>query len=270
MHARSVLGDPYRPDCSSERQGRISPSHSGVDGTIGYMASTRSTSGDPPAPPPWEIPARPPDPKNGCGHRWRCPGRARRSAMNPFGSGGTDMETPLTPLEFARRARALYSEPRGRRRRRSAPDLRPVLRSLRPLVARRCSGSACGRATASPTSRPNTHAQLESFYAVPADRRRARADQLPPDRRRLRLHHRPQRREGRLRPRRLPGGGRQHPRPDPERRAVRRARRRARRLARLRGRARRRRARRSSSPRSPRPTCSRSTTPAARPRAPRA
>jgi fatty-acyl-CoA synthase len=30
-----------------------------------------------------------------------------------------------------------------------------------------CSGSASRRATASRTSRPNTHAQLEAFYAVP-------------------------------------------------------------------------------------------------------
>ena len=52
--------------------------------------------------------------------------------------------------------------------------------------------------------------------------------------RRLRVHHRPQRREGRLRPRRLPRGGRRHPRPDPGRRALRRARGLARRLARLR------------------------------------
>ena len=36
-----------------------------------------------------------------------------------------------------------------------------------------------------------------------ADRRGAGADQLPPDRRRLRLHHQPQRREGRLRARGL-------------------------------------------------------------------
>ena len=104
-----------------------------------------------------------------------------------------------------------------------------------------------------------------------ADRRGARADQLPPHRRRLRLHHRPQRRDGRLRAQRLPRAVDSIRDQLPERRALRRARRRARRLARLRGAARRARRRRSRSPTiaETRPADA-STTPAARPRAPRA
>ena len=46
------------------------------------------------------------------------------------------METPLTPLEFARRTRTLHSNREARRRRRAAPDVRAVLRSLRSLVGR--------------------------------------------------------------------------------------------------------------------------------------
>ena len=64
-----------------------------------------------------------------------------------------------------RRAR-LYADREARRRRRAAADLRAVLRSLRPLVG----GAAAARRR--PGDRvayiaPNTHAQLESFYAVP-------------------------------------------------------------------------------------------------------
>ena len=55
---------------------------------------------------------------------------------------------------------------RGRRRRRAAAHLRAVLRPVRPLVgraagARRAAGRPGGHIA------PNTHAQLESFYAVP-------------------------------------------------------------------------------------------------------
>ena len=46
---------------------------------------------------------------------------------------------------------------------------------------------------------PNTHAPARIVLRGPADRRRARADQLPADRGRLRLHHQSQRRDRRLR-----------------------------------------------------------------------
>ena len=77
------------------------------------------------------------------------------------------MEVPLTPLEFARRARApvrATARPSS-----TASCASPTSSSSTAATAgrRRCSGSASSRATASPTSRRNTHAQLESFYAVP-------------------------------------------------------------------------------------------------------
>src|SRR5256885_1617049 len=76
------------------------------------------------------------------------------------------METPLTPLEFARRARKLYA------------DREAVVAGERRLTYEqfldRCDRwSACLRALGvAQTDRvaylaPNTHAQLESFYAVP-------------------------------------------------------------------------------------------------------
>ena len=144
------------------------------------------------------------------------------------------METPLTPLEFVRRTRALY------------PDREAVvdgdLRLTYAQFFERCDRWSVGPPEARRRQgRPRRLHRAEhprppgGVLRRAPDRRGPRPDQLPPDRRRLRLHHRPQRREGRLRPRRLPGGGRRHPRPDPERRALRRARRRAGRLARLRG-----------------------------------
>ena len=76
------------------------------------------------------------------------------------------METPLTPLEFARRARALYAD------REALVD-----GSLRLTCAQffdRCDrwSAALERLGVKAGDRvayiaPNTHAQLESFYAVP-------------------------------------------------------------------------------------------------------
>jgi fatty-acyl-CoA synthase len=76
------------------------------------------------------------------------------------------METPLSPLEFLRRARRLY------------PDREAVvdedLRLTYSEFGRRCDrwSAALQRMGVSPGDRvayiaPNTHAQLESFYAVP-------------------------------------------------------------------------------------------------------
>src|SRR4051812_13298337 len=76
------------------------------------------------------------------------------------------MEVPLTPLEFARRTRALY------------PDREAVidgsLRLTYEQFFQRCDrfSSALQRLGVRPGDRvayiaPNTHAQLESFYAVP-------------------------------------------------------------------------------------------------------
>ena len=123
------------------------------------------------------------------------------------------MEVPLTPLEFARRARALYARPRSGRRRRAAPDLRAVLRALRPLV--RGAAAAGRRASGDRVAyiAPNTHAQLESFYAVPQIgavlvpiNYRLTADDFA-----YIIDHSGATR--RVRPRGLPRGGRSHPRP---------------------------------------------------------
>ena len=137
----------------------------------------------------------------------------------------TDENTAIATGVHAARAPPLR-EPRGGGRRRAAAHLRAVLRPLRPLVGRAAGLRRRQPATASPTIAPNTHAQLEAFYAVP----QIGAVLVPINYRliaeRLRLHHQPQRRARRLRALRLPRGGRQHPRPDARRRALRRARRR--------------------------------------------
>src|SRR5882672_6497352 len=76
------------------------------------------------------------------------------------------METPLTPLEFARRARKLYA------RREAVVD--GSLRLTYQQFFDRCDrwSAALQRLGVHPGDRvayiaPNTHAQLESFYAVP-------------------------------------------------------------------------------------------------------
>src|SRR4051794_36483874 len=76
------------------------------------------------------------------------------------------METPLTPLDFMRRARRLY----GRREAVVDGDLRLTYAQF----CDRCDrwSSALQRFGVRPGDRvayiaPNTHAQLESFYAVP-------------------------------------------------------------------------------------------------------
>src|SRR4029079_17041032 len=78
----------------------------------------------------------------------------------------TRMETPLTPIEFARRARKLYGE------REAVVDghLRLTYKQFfdrcdRWSSALQALGVAQGDRVA--TISPNTHAQLESFYAVP-------------------------------------------------------------------------------------------------------
>src|SRR5713226_6823911 len=77
------------------------------------------------------------------------------------------METPLTPLDFARRTRRLHG-----------PRLGVVDGDLRLTYEEffdRCDrwsaalqGMGVGRGARVATIAPNTHAQLESFYAVPA------------------------------------------------------------------------------------------------------
>ena len=121
------------------------------------------------------------------------------------------METPLTPLEFARRARRLYPDARPSSTARCAS---PTSSSSSAATAgpRRCSASASRQGDRVAYIAPNTPRAARVVLRRAADRRGAGADQLPADRRRLRLHHQPQRRARRLRARRLPGGGRQHPR----------------------------------------------------------
>ena len=98
------------------------------------------------------------------------------------------METPLTPLEFARRTRTLYSN------REALVD--GALRLTYAQFFERCDrwSAALQRLGVCPGDRvayiaPNTHAQLESFYAVPQIGRRAGPHQLPSQPRRDRLHH---------------------------------------------------------------------------------
>ena len=76
------------------------------------------------------------------------------------------METPLTPLEFARRARALYAD------RDAVVD--GNLRLTYSQFFERCDrwSAALQRWGILPGDRvatiaPNTHAQLEAFYAAP-------------------------------------------------------------------------------------------------------
>src|SRR5258706_12886542 len=76
------------------------------------------------------------------------------------------MELPLTPLEFARRARRLYPE----REAVVDGDLRLTYREFFDRCDRW--SAALQRLGVGPGDRvayiaPNTHAQLESFYAVP-------------------------------------------------------------------------------------------------------
>ena len=76
------------------------------------------------------------------------------------------METPLTPLEFARRTRWLHPQREAVVDGALSVDVRAVSRPLRSLVvgaagARRAAGDRVAYIA------PNTHAQLESFYAVP-------------------------------------------------------------------------------------------------------
>ena len=82
-------------------------------------------------------------------------------AHHPF-----DMETPLTPMDFARRARKLYGD------REAVVD--GSLRLTYRQFFERCDrwSAALQRLGVRPGDRvayitPNTHAQLESFYAVP-------------------------------------------------------------------------------------------------------
>ena len=121
------------------------------------------------------------------------------------------MEVPLTPLDFLRRARKLHGAPRGGRRRRRAADLRAVRRALRSLVGG-AAGARRGQGDRVAYISPNTRSHLEGYYAVPQIGARHRADQLPADRRRLRLPDHAQRLEGRLRASGSDAGGRSGPR----------------------------------------------------------
>ena len=97
---------------------------------------------------------------------------------------GFGMEVPLTPLEFFRRARRLYgSRPAVVDGRCASPT--SVRRSLRPLVAwLQRAGVSKGRSRRLHRAEHPRPARVVLRRA--ADRRGAGADQLPPDRRRLR------------------------------------------------------------------------------------
>jgi fatty-acyl-CoA synthase len=77
------------------------------------------------------------------------------------------METPLTPMEFARRTRRLH----GSREAVVDGDLRLSYEEFFDRCDRWSSalqGLGIGRDDRVATIAPNTHAQLESFYAVPS------------------------------------------------------------------------------------------------------
>ena len=120
------------------------------------------------------------------------------------------METPLTPLEFARRARRLYHE------REAVVD--GAARFTYGAFFERCDrwsaalqAIGVGKGDRVAYIAPNTHAHLESYYAVP----QIGAVLVPINYRlhrgRLRVHHQPQRRESRLRAHRLYRRGRGGP-----------------------------------------------------------
>src|ERR1700693_5649078 len=76
------------------------------------------------------------------------------------------METPLTPLEFGRRARKLYGDREGV----VTGDLRLTYEQFFDRCDRWSSalqGLGVTRGDRVATIAPNTHAQLEAFYAVP-------------------------------------------------------------------------------------------------------
>jgi fatty-acyl-CoA synthase len=121
------------------------------------------------------------------------------------------MQIPLTPLEFMRRARRLYA---GR-----DAVVDGAVRWTYAQFFERCDRwSAALQALGVRKSdrvayiSPNTHAQLASFYAVPADWRRARADQLPPVGGRVPVSDRTQRRDGGVRRCRVSRRHRRHSR----------------------------------------------------------
>ena len=91
------------------------------------------------------------------------------------------METPLSPLEFARRTRLLHPA----REAVVDGDLRLNYEQFfdrcdRWSAALQALGVQQGDRVA--YIAPNTHAQLESFYCGAANRRRPRPAQLPADR----------------------------------------------------------------------------------------
>src|SRR5438445_7580773 len=79
---------------------------------------------------------------------------------------GTGMETPLTPLEFARRTRKLYGDREGV----VDGDLRLTYEDFFDRCERwsaALQGMGVKQADRVAYIAPNTHEQLESFYAVP-------------------------------------------------------------------------------------------------------
>ena len=113
------------------------------------------------------------------------------------------MEVPLTPLEFMRRTRTLYADREARGRRRAALDLRRSSSIAATVGRRRCSALGVEQGDRVAYIAPNTHAQLESFYAVPQIGAVLVPINFRLDRRRFPLHHQTQRRDGGLRARRI-------------------------------------------------------------------
>ena len=115
--------------------------------------------------------------------RWRCLCRNQGLQHGWLGCHNLSMETPLSPLEFARRTRRLHAD------REAVVDgdlrltYRAVLRPLRPLVR---GAAGAGRGAVGPGGHDRAeHARAAGVVLRgPADRGGAGADQLPADRRR--------------------------------------------------------------------------------------
>ena len=109
------------------------------------------------------------------------------------------MEVPLLVNDFLRRAAKLYPDKTAIVDGDRALHL-PRVPGARATSSRtRCSASASSTGDRVCILSPNSHFFLESFYGTQPDRRDPRAAQLPPGRRRPRVHHQPRRRDRRAR-----------------------------------------------------------------------
>ena len=145
---------------------------------------------------------------------------ARRASRRTTTAGRTGSDSSSDEERWKRRSRRSSSAPRAPalRRPRGASSTALCAGPTREFFERCDRWSAALQALGVAQGRSRRLHRAEHARAArvvlrrAADRRRARADQLPPDGRRLRVPHPAQRRDGRLRARRLPRRRRRHPR----------------------------------------------------------